>query len=147
MRYARQGFGRVNKLVSNEVTMKKVKSIMIAILAAACSIGLAVGQQGPGAGPDTQEIAAKLQKISAELNLTPEQKRQLLPILKEEAPQLKAIKENDSLGPIQKARQLKQVSTSIDAKVLPILNPTQQEKWQAMREQERQEMIQKLKQR
>lgn len=126
--------------------MKTVKSTMIVILATAFSIGLAVGQQGPGAGPDSQEIAAKLQKISAELNLTPQQKLQLLPILKEEAPELKAVKENTSLSPIQKARQLRQVSAAIDAKVLPILNPTQQEKWQAMREQERQEMIQKLKQ-
>jgi periplasmic protein CpxP/Spy len=131
--------------------MKKVKSTVIPILATTFSIGLAVGQQGPGevggAGSNAQEIAAKLQKISAELNLTPQQKMQLLPILKEEAPQLKAIKEDASLGPIQKARQLKQVSTAIDAKVLPILNPTQQEKWQAMRERERQEMIQKLQQR
>jgi hypothetical protein len=122
--------------------MKKVKSTMIVILATAFSIGLAVGQEGP----DPQEIRAKLEKISAELNLTPQQKLQLLPILKEEAPELKAIKENASLGPIQKARQLRQASTAIDAKVLPILNPMQQEKWQEMRERERQEMIQKLQQ-
>jgi periplasmic protein CpxP/Spy len=130
--------------------MKKVKSTMIAIVATAFSIGLAAGQQGPGEvggpGPDRQEIRAKLEKISAELNLTPQQKLQLLPILKEEAPELKAVKENASLGPIQKARQLRQISMAIDAKVLPILNPTQQEKWQAMRERERQEMIQKLQQ-
>jgi hypothetical protein len=128
--------------MTNEVTMKKVKSTMIVILATAFSIGLAVGQQGP----DSQEIRAKLEKISAALNLTPQQKLQLLPILKEEAPELKAVKENASLGPIQKARQLRQISTAIDAKVLPILNPTQQEKWQAMREQERQNMIRKLEQ-
>jgi hypothetical protein len=127
--------------------MKKVKSTMIVILATAFSIALAVGQQGPGAGPDSQEIRAKLEKISAALNLTPQQKLQLLPILKEEAPELKAVKENASLSPIQKARQLRQISTAIDAKVLPILNPMQQEKWQAMRERERQEMIQKLEQR
>jgi hypothetical protein len=130
--------------------MKKVKSTMILILATAFSIALAVGQQGPGgvggAGSDAQEMAVKLEKISAALNLTPEQKVQLLPILKEEAPELKAVKENASLGPIQKARQLRQVSTATDAKVLPILNPMQQEKWQAMREQERQNMIRKLEQ-
>jgi hypothetical protein len=126
--------------------MKKVKSTMIAILATAFSVALAVAQQGPGAGPDSQEIRAKLEKISAALNLTPQQKLQLLPILKEEAPQLKAVKEDASLGPIQKARQLRQISASIDAKVLPILNPAQQEKWQVMRERERQEMIQKLEQ-
>jgi hypothetical protein len=49
-----------------------------------------------GPGPDRQEIRAKLEKISAELNLTPQQKLQLLPILKEEAPELKAVKGSGS---------------------------------------------------
>lgn len=95
-------------------------------------------------GPNKQEIAAKLEQMSQALQLTPQQKQQILPILKEEAPQLQAIKNNTSLGPLQKAMQLKQVSTSMDSKIMPILNAEQQQKFQAMREQERQQMVQKL---
>ncbi|MBV8571842.1 MAG: hypothetical protein JO319_14585, partial [Acidobacteriaceae bacterium] len=68
----------------------------------------------------------------------------ILPILKQEIPQVEAVKNNTSLPPMQKAMQLKQISTATDAKITPILNPEQQQKWQMMREQERQQMIQKL---
>lgn len=102
-------------------------------------------QQGPGsAGANKQEMAAKLEHISQVLQLTPTQKQQMIPILKQEVPKLEAVKGNTSLGPLQKAMQLKQISTDTDSKVMPILNPQQQQKWQAMREQERQQMLQKL---
>lgn len=97
-----------------------------------------------GAQPNKAEVMAKLEKISTALNLSPQQKQQMLPILKEEAPKLQAIKSSTSLGPLQKAMQLRQVGEATDAKVMPILNPEQQQKWQAMRQQERQEMMQKM---
>ena len=102
------------------------------------------GQGAMGGQPNKQEIAAKLEKISQELQLTPAQKQQLLPILKEEAPKIQAVKTNTSLGPLQKAMQLRQIGEATDAKVQPILSPEQYQKWQAMRQQERQEMIQKM---
>ena len=120
----------------------KLKGIGIAIVAMTLATQLTVAQ-GPG-GANKQESASKLEQMSQALQLTPQQKMQIAPILKQEAPQLAAIKSNTSLGPLQKAEQLKQVSSSIDAKIMPILNPEQQQKFQAMREQERQQMIQKL---
>ena len=45
----------------------------------------------PGGAPNA-EAMQKLQKMSAALQLTPEQKKQVMPILMEEAPQLKALK-------------------------------------------------------
>ena len=108
----------------------------------------AVSQQGMGgpggAGPNKQEIAAKIEQVSQALQLTPQQKQQIAPILKAEIPQLQQIKNNTSLGPLQKGMQLKQISQATDAKIMPILNPEQQQKFQAMREQERQQMVQKL---
>ena len=120
----------------------KLKAIVIAILATTLATQLTVAQAS--GGPNKQEVAAKLEQMSQALQLTPQQKLQIAPILKQEAPQLEAIKSNTSLGPLQNAEQLKQVSSSIDAKIMPILNPEQQQKFQVMREQERQQMIQKL---
>ena len=97
-----------------------------------------------GSQPNKAEIAAKLEKISQTLQLSPAQKQQMLPILKEEAPKLQAVKGNTSLGPMQKAMQLREIGQATDAKVQPILSPEQYQKWQAMRQQEREQMMQKL---
>ena len=92
--------------------------------------------------PDKQELMAKVEKMSTALQLTPAQKQQIIPILKEEAPKMQAVKANTSLGPLQKAMQLKQISTDTDAKLKPILSPEQYQKLLQMQEQERQQMIQ-----
>ncbi len=97
-----------------------------------------------GGGPNKAEIAAKLEKMSAALQLTPAQKKQITPILMEEAPKLQALKADTSLGPLQKAMQLRQISEATDAKLQPILTPEQNQKLQAMRAQERQQMMQKM---
>jgi hypothetical protein len=102
------------------------------------------GQGAMGGQPNKAEIAAKLEKISTELQLSPAQKQQMLPILKEEAPKIQAIKNNSSLGPLQKGMQLRQIGEATDAKVQPILSPEQYQKWQAMRTQEREQMMQKM---
>ena len=114
------------------------------ILLLAASLGQSLYAQAPGAGPNKQELEAKLAQMSQALQLTPQQKTQIAPILKQEMPQLQQVKANASLGPLQKAEQLKQISTTTDSKIMPILNPEQQQKYQAMREQERQQMIEKL---
>jgi len=118
-------------------------TLFVALLAVMVSAPV-VSAQGNMGAPDKQEMAAKLEKISAALQLTPQQKQQLRPILMEEAPKVKAVKENTSLGPLQKGMQLRQIGEATDAKVMPILNPEQQQKWQAMRQQEREQMMQKM---
>lgn len=123
-------------------------TLFVALLATAAGTTIAaqdnMGQGAMGGQANKAEIAAKLEKMSTELQLTPAQKQQMLPILKEEAPKLQAIKSNTSLGPMQKAMQLRQIGEATDAKVQPILSPAQYQKWQQMRTQERQEMIQKM---
>jgi hypothetical protein len=94
-----------------------------------------------GANP---EAMAKLQKMSAALQLTPEQKKQVMPILMDEAPQIKALKADTSLPPLQKAMKMRQIGEATDAKMKPILNPQQWQTWQTMRTQERQQMMQKM---
>ena len=97
-----------------------------------------------GSQPNKAEIAAKLEKMSAALQLTPAQKKQITPILMQEAPKLQALKADTSLGPLQKGMQLRQISEATDAKLQPILTPEQNQKLQAMRAQERQQMMQKM---
>jgi len=102
----------------------------------------AVAQEPPS--PEKQEAIAKLEKLSTALQLTPQQKKQMMPIMMEEAKKMKAVKADTSLGPLQKAMQMKQIGTDMDTKVQPILNPQQYQKFQQIRTQEREEMMQKM---
>ncbi len=98
----------------------------------------------PGGAAANPEAMQKLEKMAAALKLTPEQKKQVAPILMQEAPKLKEIKSNTSLGPMQKAMQMRQIANDTDTKLKPILSPQQYQTWEQMREQERQQMMQKM---
>src|ERR1035437_3322995 len=89
-------------------------------------------------------LTAALNTFSIELGLNEQQKQQILPFLQDEAKQLGALKKNTSLKPLDKIEQLKQISSAIDAKITPLLDPAQQKKFQAMREDMRREMIEKM---
>jgi Spy/CpxP family protein refolding chaperone len=118
---------------------------VLALLVIASMCTQFIQAQAPAQG-DKTEMIAKLEQMSTTLQLTPAQKQQILPILKEEAPKVQAVKANTSLGPMQKAMQMKQISNATDAKLKPILTPEQFQKLQMMHEQQRQEMIQKREQ-
>ncbi len=68
--------------------------------------------QGQGAAQ-----AQKLAALAKQLNLTPEQKTKLMPILEADAPKLQAIKNNASLGPMQKMEQLKAIHAQSDPQI------------------------------
>jgi len=89
-------------------------------------------------------LAALGNQLAIELGLTEEQKAQITPILKTEMPQLEALKKNTSLKPLDKIEQLKQISSSIDAKITPLLNADQQKKFTEIRDQFRREMVEKM---
>lgn len=122
--------------------LQKTTLLLLFVLTLQVFAQFAIAQEAPS--PEKQEAIAKLEKMSAELQLTPQQKKQMLPIMMEEGKKMKAIKTNTSLGPLEKAMQLKQVGTDMDAKVQPILNPQQYQKFQQIRQQEREQMIQKM---
>ena len=89
-------------------------------------------------------LTAMINQFSIELGLTEQQKQQIVPILKQAAPQLEALKKNTSLKPLQKLEQLKQIADSVDSKLTPLLNPDQQQKFQAIRDEHRRELIEKM---
>ena len=89
-------------------------------------------------------VSAMLNQFSVELGLTQQQREQILPFLKQEVMKLGALKKNTSLKPLEKLEQLKQIADGVDAKVNPLLDRQQQQKFQAIREEHRRELIEKM---
>ena len=90
----------------------------------------------PAAPGQTTDPAAKMQVLSQQLKLTPQQKMQMLPILKEEGPKIEAIKNNPSLPPMQKMRQLRVIHNESAPQLQKILSPAQYQQLQTIREQD-----------
>ena len=90
-----------------------------------------------------QNQAAKLQAISHQLNLTPQQKAKVLPILAEEAPKVEAIKNNNSLSGVQKMQQIRAIHQQTDPQMKTVLSPAQYQKLQAIRQQAVREAMEK----
>jgi hypothetical protein len=85
----------------------------------------------------------KFEQVATQLQLTPEQKLQLIPILKAEAPRVKAIEGDTSASKLQKIKQLRAVYEKTEPQVKSILTPQQYQKlqeilrteiWQAIRQ-------------
>jgi hypothetical protein len=89
-------------------------------------------------------LTAMLDQFSIEVGLTEQQRQQVFPILKAEVPKLQALKKDKSLKPEQKLEQLKQISVEVDSKVTPLLDQQQQQRFQAIREEHRRELIEKM---
>ena len=83
-------------------------------------------------------------QFSIGLGLTEQQKEQIVPIFKEEIKRLGALKKDASLSAVQKVEQLRKIGVSFDEKIRPFLNPEQQQKFEAMRDQMRKRMIEKM---
>ena len=82
-----------------------------------------------------QSRTAKLEAISQQLNLTPEQKAKVLPILRDEAPKVEAIKNDNSLSKMQKVQQIRAIHQQTDPQMKAILSPEQYQKLQGIRRQ------------
>ena len=91
----------------------------------------------------SEDKMAKVQAIAQKLQLTPEQKVKVLPILEQEAPKLEAIKNNNSLSGLQKMRQLRAIHAETAPQLQQILSPAQYQKLQAIREERIKEAMEK----
>jgi Spy/CpxP family protein refolding chaperone len=78
---------------------------------------------------------SKAQAIAQQLNLTPQQKEKVLPILIDEAPKVNAIKNDNTLSKIQKVQQLRAIHQQTDPQMKAILTPEQYQKLKAIRQQ------------
>ena len=78
---------------------------------------------------------AKAQEIAKQLNLTPQQKEKILPILAAEVPKVHAIKNDNSINKMQKIQQIKAIHQQTDPQMKAILSPEQYQKLQTIRQQ------------
>jgi CBS-domain-containing membrane protein len=90
-----------------------------------------------------QAAMSKAKAIAQQLNLTPQQKLKILPILADEAPKVEGVKNNSSLSGMQKVQQLRAIHQQTDPQMKAILSPAQYEKLQAIRQQAIREAMQK----
>jgi periplasmic protein CpxP/Spy len=89
-----------------------------------------------------QSAMSKAQAIAQQLNLTPQQKAKILPILVDEGPKVQAIKNNNSLSRMQKMQQVKAIHQQTDPQMKAILTPEQYQKLRTIRQQAMKEAAQ-----
>ena len=130
--------------------MKKQGGILKQEIVLIGALGLClVAFAPPGSPAQTQGSATpaekldKLEALSKQLNLTPDQKEKLLPILKAEAPKMQAIKDNTSLTGMQKLQQIRALHQQTEPQVKAILSQQQFDQLQKIRQQEIEKMIEK----
>jgi len=106
--------------------------------AALCSLTFVVlasttyAQRAPGYAQQPTAVA-KAEAIAQQLNLTPQQKVKVLPILRDEGPKVQAIKSDNQLSKIQKVQQIKAIHQQTDPQMKAILTPAQYEKLKTIR--------------
>lgn len=95
-------------------------------------------QNGPHAPANpprrTLEAQAELRRIALALNLTPEQREKLRPIVNHEGEQLSAVRLDERMTPEQKRAKGLEIRESFRPKIAEVLTPEQQEKWKKMEE-------------
>jgi len=80
--------------------------------------------------PTTIDRSAALANF---LKLSDEQKTKIKPILDEEVSQQQALRQDKALTPESRMAKVKEIRESTSAKVKPILNDEQWQKWEKMR--------------
>jgi Spy/CpxP family protein refolding chaperone len=76
---------------------------------------------------------SKAQAIAQQLDLTPQQKEKILPILANEVPKVQAIKNDNSLSKMQKIQQIRAIHQQTDPQMKSILSPEQYQKLKQIR--------------
>jgi hypothetical protein len=85
-----------------------------------------------------------LNDFAMNLGLTEPQRQQIIPILKAEMPKLQALKTDKSLSGPKKVERLREIGDTLDAKISPLLNAEQKQKFDALREERRKKLIEKM---
>ena len=104
----------------------------IGLITAALCFGMVI-TLAPTSYAQKSSKLSKIEAISQQLNLTPQQKIKILPILREEAPKVEAIKNDNSLSRVQKVQQIKAIHQQTDPQMKALLSPEQYQKLRAVR--------------
>jgi Spy/CpxP family protein refolding chaperone len=117
--------------------MKNQRHVVISALSIAIFALLA-----PASFAQKGDAMSKAQAIAQQLNLTPQQKEKILPILAAEVPKVRAIKNDNSLSTMMKMQQLRAIHQQSDPQMKAILSPEQYQKLQGIRRQTIREAVQ-----
>jgi periplasmic protein CpxP/Spy len=107
--------------------MKKQTHLVISALS------IAVFALAPASFAQKGGAMQKAQAVAQELNLTPQQKEKILPILAAEVPKVNAIKNDNSLSKIQKMEQVRAIHQQTDPQMKALLSPEQYQKLKQIR--------------
>ena len=108
--------------------MKKHIHLVISIL----SVGI-FALMPPTSFAQKTDAMSKAQAVAQELNLTPQQKEKILPILAAEVPKVRAIKNDNSLSTVQKMQQVRAIHQQTDPQMKAILSSEQYQKLRQIR--------------
>jgi protein CpxP len=89
------------------------------------------------------QMGAELQmaELSQKLQLTDQQKKQLIPIVEERDKQAKALKADTSSGKLQKLRKASEIQENFRNQASKYLNPEQQKKLEALQAERRAKLM------
>jgi periplasmic protein CpxP/Spy len=99
----------------------------------------APAQAAPKMAPRQPSVDERIDRMSKELNLTPEQKDKIRPLFEEQDKQMRELRSNTSLTPEQKRDKARTMMMETHDKVAAILTPEQKEKMKEHMEQMRQQ--------
>jgi Spy/CpxP family protein refolding chaperone len=99
--------------------------------------------QGPGVAPPpppgapprrSLEALSELRMLTQQLNLTPDQREKLRPIVTDEGEQLHVVRIDERMTPEQKRAKVIEIREAFNPKIAAELTPEQQEKWKKLQE-------------
>jgi Spy/CpxP family protein refolding chaperone len=123
--------------------MRFVKLLWLSaiVLAAVFAVGQLHAQLGVAAQPSSNgtphrslEALSELRMLTQQLNLTPEQREKLRPIVTEEGEQLHDLRIDEHLPPDVKRTKVAEVREKFGPKIIAELTPEQQEKFKKLQE-------------
>lgn len=106
----------------------------ISLISAALCVGMVITSAATSYAQKAAGIS-KIEAISQQLDLSPQQKIKILPILRDEAPKVEAIKNDNSLSKIQKVQKIRAIHQQTDPQMKAILSQEQYQKLKAIRQQ------------
>ncbi len=84
----------------------------------------------------------EVNRLAKKLNLTDDQKNQIVPILTDRQQQMKSIHEDSSLSAQDRRAKMRSAMEDSDAKIKAVLNDDQKQKYEQMQQQRRERMQQ-----
>ena len=117
--------------------MRKALVCAMAVALVCCGAAL-YAQDGMGQGGGMaaahrmQSPELKLQHMTRQLDLTPEQQQKIKPILEQESQQMASLHQDNTLSQQDRRNKFQQIRQNTDEQIKPILTPAQQEKYEMM---------------